>query len=390
MNIAILIPTLAYGGAERVAAEISKFFSGNGHNIYIFTEARRSEKYDFVGKIVKLKDSAGCYSDFTNWHGTLHGLLKRAAEMRQLKRQYKIDVSISFMELYNMVNILSRTTDKVIVRVCTVLSACSSVSKLCNVRLIQYLYNRADCVVSISNYIMHDLVNTYGVNRKKIKVIPNSVETSEGQAVNGEWVYGENTIICLARLCGVKQQKLLIEIFSLVKKEMPSAKLLLVGNDQGEYAAKVKENIRKSGLTEDAFLTGHIGNPRYYLEHSKLFVLLSKVEGFGNSTIEALSAGVPVICMDSPGASREILAPHTKRKELQETDFAQYGVLLPFVDEMERNNTSKRRIDLISNTIVDLLKDEKLRAHYARQGSVRASMFGLERIGRMWNQILED
>lgn len=36
MNIAILIPTLSYGGAERVAAEISKHFSQNGHNIYFY------------------------------------------------------------------------------------------------------------------------------------------------------------------------------------------------------------------------------------------------------------------------------------------------------------------------------------------------------------------
>lgn len=389
MNIAILIPTLAYGGAERVAAEISKYFSNNGHSIYIFTEARRSEKYDFVGKIIKLKDSSNCYSDFSSWYGTMHGLLKRASEMRRLKMQYKIDVSISFMELYNMVNILSRTTDKVIVRVCTVLSARSSVSKLCNVRLINCLYNRADCVIAISNYIKRDLIKSYGVSRKRIRVIPNSVETSAEQPMNDKWIYGENAIICLARLCSAKQQKLLIEIFSLVKKRIRSAKLLLVGNDEEEYAASAKETVRKLGLVDDIVFTGHVSNTKYYLEHSKLFVLLSKVEGFGNSTIEALSAGIPVICMDSPGASREILAPHTRIKDLNQAEYAEYGILVPFIDENADDKINETRKKSISDTIVNVIDNEVLYGDYSNRGKFRASLFSLERVGKMWNKSIE-
>lgn len=390
MNIAILIPTLAYGGAERVAAEISKYFLNKGHNIYIFTEAGRSETYDFAGKMIKLRDSAGCYSDFSNWNGTIHGLRQRISEVRRLKRQYKIDVSISFMELYNMVNILSRTKDKVIVRVCTVLSVYNTASKLCNKRLIKCLYNRADCVVAISTYIKNDLTKIYGVKKKLIKVIPNSVETSVEQTMNEKWLYGENVIICLARVCEEKQQKLLIEIFSEIRQEIQSAKLLLVGNDQEKYAAAAREIVRKSGLTEDIIFTGHISNTRYYLEHSKLFVLLSKVEGFGNATIEALSMGIPVMCMDSPGASREILAPHTKRNKLNEVEFAKYGILLPFVDENERNDAIEKRAKLIGKTIADLLKDEKLRKHYAERGPIRASMFAMERIGKIWEEVVGD
>lgn len=390
MNIAILIPTLAYGGAERVAAEVSKYFSKNGHNIYIFTEARRSEKYDFAGQIIRLKNSDGCYSDFTNWYGTMHGLLKRASEMRRLKLQYKIDVSISFMELYNMVNILSRTSDKVIVRVCTVLSVRSSISKLCNVKLIKYMYSRADCVVAISNYIMRDLVKTYGINGKKIRVIPNSVETSAEQATNDKWIYGEDVVICLARLCSAKQQRLLVEIFSLIEKERPSVKLLLVGNDKEEYAASVKEAVRKLGLDDNVVFTGHISNTKYYLEHSKLFVLFSKVEGFGNSTIEALSVGLPVICMDSPGASREILAPHTRTKGLNQVEYAEYGILVPFIDENTDIGAYKKRKELICEAIVNVMDDKVLQTNYSNRGKYRASMFSIERVGKMWNKILEE
>lgn len=388
MNIAILIPTLAYGGAERVAAELSKYFSNNGNNIYIFTEARRSEKYDFTGKIIQLKD--GYYSGFNSWYGTVSGLLKRAVEMRRLKVQYKIDVSISFMELYNMVNVLSRTTDKVIVRVCTVLSVRNIDSKLYDEKLIKCLYNRADCVVAISNYIMRDLAKTYKVGRGRIKVIPNSVETSVEQPMNDNWIYGENVIICLARLCNAKQQRLLIEIFSRVKKKKQSAKLLLVGNDEGEYAVSVKKTVKKLGLVDDVVFTGHISNTKYYLEHSKLFVLLSKVEGFGNSTIEALSVGIPVICMDSPGASREILAPRTRIEDLNQVEYAEYGILVPFIDENIHDEINEIRKNLICDVIVNVIDNDILCVDYANRGKFRASLFSMAQVGKMWNKIIEE
>ncbi len=388
MNIAILIPTLSYGGAERVAAEISKHFSQNGHNIYIFTEQQKSEKYDFTGKIVRLKYFGEGYSNFNSWHGTVYGLFKRAAEVRKLKIQYGIDVSISFMELYNIVNILSKTDDRVIVRICTVIAVYNHSEKLYNAKLIKYLYNKADCVITISRYGMKDMVENYGIRKKIIKVIPNSIETSEELFTSEQWGYGENAIICLARVCAEKQQKLLVEIFAEIKHQIRDARLIFVGNAEGKYAASVQEIIDKLGMAESVVFKGHVNNVKYYLNHSKLYVLFSKVEGFGNATIEALSMGVPVMCMDSPGASREILAPHTKAKNLNEIDYAQYGILVPYVDETVNNQIAIERKKLISRSIIEILNNEKLLTEYSGKGKERASMFDINRIGKMWDQVL--
>lgn len=388
MNIAILIPTLSYGGAERVAAEISKYFFQQKHNIYIFTEQQSPEKYDFAGKIVKLKCSGGNYSNFNSWHGTIYGLLKRASEVRWLKIYYKIDVSISFMELYNMINVLSKATDRVIVRICTVLSAYDHKEKIYDTRIIKLLYNRADCVITISHYGKREMEKIYGVHTNIIKVIPNSVETYEEQEIDAEWPYGENAIICLARVSSEKQQKLLFEIFKQVKKSIPDARLLLVGNDEGEYAADLKKKVRKSDLAKDVIFTGYIKNTKYYLGHCKLYILLSKVEGFGNTTIEALSMGVPTICMDSPGASREILAPHTQRNDLENVEYAEYGGLAPFIDENNNGVINENKKKIISNAIIDIISDKKIQKNYSVKGKKRAAMFRISRVGKMWNQIL--
>ena len=135
-------------------------------------------------------------------------------EVRILKKRYKIDVAISFMELYNLVNVLSKTKDRVVVRVCTVLSLRNYKAKFYTPGLIKFLYNRADCVVTISHYGMRDMVRKYGVRKDRIKTIPNSVETASNTMDDGEWAYGDNVIICLARVSEVKQQGLLIDIFT--------------------------------------------------------------------------------------------------------------------------------------------------------------------------------
>jgi len=390
MNIAILISTLSNGGAERTAAEISKYFSNNGHKVYIFTEHQKHEMYDFQGEIIKLKCLGENYSNFQSWHGTIYGLLKRASEVRKLKIQYKIDVSISFMELYNMINILSRTSDKVIVRICTVISAYNHDTKLYDARLIKYLYNKANCVITISHYGMRDMIDGYGIKKKNIKVIPNSIETFKEQNINDEWEYGDNTIISLARVCSEKQQNLLVEIFAKVKCRVQDAKLILVGNAEGEYAVSVQRTVQRLGLTRDVIFKGHVNNVKYYLKHSKLFVLLSKVEGFGNATIEALSVGIPVMCMDSPGASREILAPHTRVKNLDKIDFAEYGILVPFVNENVNTSIKSERKEMICRAIVVVLNNDNLRSNYSKKGKKRAVLFDINRIGKMWDKVVEE
>lgn len=389
MNIAILIPSLTSGGAERVAAELSKYLSGKGYCIYIFTEQKKYVKYDFKGKIIKFQ----CNADYRNtdtWYVTIMTLIKKAVIVRRLKKRYEIDITISFMEEYNMVNVLSRSKDWVVIRSCTVLSKRDdSCGKIYNPKLIHFLYNKADRVVAISKYGKRDMVNYYGVKKHKIRVIPNSVETSVEDEYKESWKYGENTIISVARVNAVKQQLLLVDVFSKVKEAIPDAKLILVGNNEGKYAWNVKKKIIEKHLENDIIFTGHIKNVKYYLDHSKVFVLLSKVEGFGNSIIEAMAREIPVVCMDSPGGPREILAPHTKSNDLSEIEYGKYGILVPYVDENVNSVENSKRKELISKAVIDIISDAEMREFYSKEGRKRANKFNITNIGKMWDEVLE-
>ena len=74
----------------------------------------------------------------------------------------------------NVVNILSRSNDKVIISVRNYISKSSNgfygkIYKL----LIKLLYNKADLIVVVSEAIKRDLIKNYGLEEEKIKVIYN-------------------------------------------------------------------------------------------------------------------------------------------------------------------------------------------------------------------------
>jgi len=53
-------------------------------------------------------------------------------------------------------------------------------------------------------------------------------------------------------------------------------------------------------------LVGTVGEPQSFLARADVFVLLSHSEGMPVSVLEAMRAGVPVVCSDLPGTRLEL------------------------------------------------------------------------------------
>ena len=178
MNIAILIPTLSSGGAERVAQTIGNHYTENGENVYYFlADKKENIDYPVKGIIVNTKvkyawgNSTGI-ADFL-WH-----IWCDANQIRKLKKQYQIDIAISFLEACNYVNVLSKGREKVIARVCSILSKRQHEHMfLFNKKIVHFFYSKADEIIVLSKYGMRDMQEYYGIARKKMVLIPNGVAT---------------------------------------------------------------------------------------------------------------------------------------------------------------------------------------------------------------------
>jgi len=162
-NIAILIPQLGGGGAERVASNLSLYLSDDKYNKYIIVNDDERLDYPYKGHLISLKTKAT-----KNIFGKIINLVKRIFKLKRIKKKYKIDTTISFLSGPNINNILSRENDKIIISVRNFISKeakgfYGAIFKLS----IKYLYNKADKVVVVSNAIKDDLVKNFGLEEKK-------------------------------------------------------------------------------------------------------------------------------------------------------------------------------------------------------------------------------
>ena len=108
----------------------------------------------------------------------------------------------------------------------------------------------------------------------------------------------------VARLEIQKQPDALITIFSELKKMFPSLFLVLVGSGSMESALKAQAD--RLGVRSTVIFTGWQRNVEQLLPGFDLAVQISRREGFGTSTAEAMACGLPVVGTDIAG-TRDIL-----------------------------------------------------------------------------------
>ena len=126
--------------------------------------------------------------------------------MRKWKQKYCIDVAISFMEEFNYLNILSKGKEKVITRICTILSQRDELKGILYHRnMVRFFYNFSDKVIVMSDYAKEDMHVNYGISYKKLKKIPNPAIRYDKEPTEAGWEYGDQSIICVGRLEHVKQ-----------------------------------------------------------------------------------------------------------------------------------------------------------------------------------------
>ena len=97
-NILFLIESLRDGGSEKsisnVATEMSK-----KHNIILVVANNKNKDYTFNGNIIEIKEFLS------------HNPIKRfigIKKLKKIKKDNKIDISISYLTAYNLYNILSK------------------------------------------------------------------------------------------------------------------------------------------------------------------------------------------------------------------------------------------------------------------------------------------
>ncbi len=382
VKIFMLINSLAGGGAERVASELSLHLNSHyERQIVTLTNVVTypSNEPPISLNIKKNKNPKYLY--------LLLGFVTGIIKYRRLLKKHSPDISMSFLVLDNFINIITtsnRRDVKTIVQVHTSLSKKFSESiwfPLIRI-LIEFMYKKADSIVVVSNGVKTELIDIFKIRPDLITVIYNPVNISQieelaSEKVENEW-FSENVpiILNMGRLTKAKGQWHLIRAFAKIRLNTP-CKLVIIGS--GELENYLMDVVEKLDLHEEVKFLGWQENPYKYISKSSIFILSSLWEALPYALIEAMACGTPVISTNCKYGPEEIL------------ECGKRGILIPVFDEKFNSASDPLSLEeeiLVKKTL-DLLREKSLREYYSRSGKERAYTFNIKNSILKYEELFE-
>jgi 1,2-diacylglycerol 3-alpha-glucosyltransferase len=179
-------------------------------------------------------------------------------------------------------------------------------------RLLNYLTlftaKKADRAISISKYSKDMLIKSIGL---KSEVIYDEIDHErfhlgiDGSSVRKKYSIEKNPVVMyVGRIAPSKRINLLIEAFNIVKKEIPDAKLMIVGK---KMFNKYYESLIEL-CDESVIFTGYVSDEElpFYYAACNVYATASLWEGFNLPVSEAQACGKTIAAFDI-GPHREVI-----------------------------------------------------------------------------------
>lgn len=242
----------------------------------------------------------------------------------------------------------------------------SSVHRLAYSATIRSIAKRAVEIFAVSEHTRKDLVEILDIDEDKIVTIHNGVsrerfekDVSEADIAKMKAKLGiENGYFLYTGVFREHKNLVrLVEAFAEISEKHPGTDLVLAGKEDPGYR-DVRDTIVRLGLSGRVRLPGFVDNediPALY-KGASAYVFPSLYEGFGLPVIEAMAAGIPVLC--SKGSSL--------------TEVAGEGNAV-FFDPL--------RVDDVARAMDDFLSHPGKRAPLVKKGLERAKDFSWDTMG---------
>lgn len=378
-KIALFVPTISSGGAERVAChfanELSKYFDITIILLYNIIEYPLNKNIKVIslskeGKSIKT-NKINHFIDYVNF---IYKYQKKI-------KSENIEVVISFMIRQNIMTGIAKTFNP---KIKTIISERCFPSKrylntkrtaLATKTLIPKFYNKNDKLFSNSIHINKDLIDNFNV-KIDTSVIYNPIilnsETPSTKHYNS--LNSTFQLVTVGRLIPIKNQKSIIKAVS----KLPNNISLDIFGD-GELENDLITFTQNLNLEESISLKGFDLNVKTHLINYHCFILSSLSEGFPNAILEAMSVGLPVIstnCMSGPLELLNENIPVT----IETNSFykAKYGILVN-VDDAQG----------LASAINYLQQNNAERIKYSKLGIKRSKDFSLDIIGLQLKKLID-
>lgn len=201
----------------------------------------------------------------------------------------------------------------------------------------------------------------------RLAVIPNCVDTKRfcpsaelRAAARQQWGMPADALVigAVARLSPQKRPEALVALLHTLRADFSTLYLVLAGT--GPLEEDVRKIAVSLGVERFVVFTGYQDHIEKLMPALDVHLLLSRREGFGIATIEAMACGVPAVASAVPG-NTDVLSGCAG------------GLLVPLDDDIA-----------VARTVADLLADPARRTRMGELGRADAlRRFSMERVQRL-------
>jgi len=294
-SVAIFVPSLSGGGAQRVVIDLSNSLTKLGYPVNLV-----------------LGNSSNYYTNLLNSNVEIHDLdVKRIRYAGlPLGRWLSYHKPESLLVVQRHAAIIAALAKRwsgwkgdLFVRETNTHCYPSEAHRHLTDRLValiaRRIYRNMAGIIAPSRGIAKDLSTCNNVH-----VIPNPVYVPRSRQI---FQHPRPFVLGVGRLCEQKRFSDLVRAFKLVVKDFDSTPLDLIILGEGEEHDSLRKLATTLNVDDRLILPGFDPDPFQYMRAAKVFVLSSAWEGLPNALIQAMACHCPVVATDCKHGPREIL-----------------------------------------------------------------------------------
>lgn len=304
-KVAIVIPSLMGGGAEKVMINIISNLDKNKFDTRLIVVNKKGPYISLIPDdihVVDLKADRVRYS--------IKNLIKEL-------NLFKPDIVLSTLGYLNLILIsikpFLKSKPKIIVREANTpskdINQLSKYKKFIFNFLYKRLYKKADYIIAQCEGMKKDIIHCFKIEDKdKVICIYNPLDINLINNLKIEknpYFKGNINLLSVGRLSYQKGFDILIDAFKIVNQKIPNTYLTILG--EGELEEKLKEKSKELNIDKKISFVKFQQNPYPFYYYSDMYILSSRWEGFPNTLLEAIACQTKVVATNCKSGPVEIL-----------------------------------------------------------------------------------
>lgn len=363
-HLAIVVHSLGAGGAERVVADLSRWWAKQARTVTVITQTgTEADVYSLHPSVHRI--ALHTAKNTTGKVSALISNLHRVRRLRQALRRIRPSVVLGIMPTSSMLAILASQGMRWRVIASEHTHPPAQPLPAFWSRLRRWCYPRAASVVALTDGTAEWLERH--VPGSRVTVIPNAVhwpiaDTAAGSPPPSR--RGRYRLLAVGRLHPIKGLDRLIAAFAQLAHQQPDWDLVILG--EGAQRAALEAQIQQAGLHNRISMPGRVDNVAAWYAAADLYVLSSRAEGLSNTLLEAMASGLPVVAVDCDTGPRSIITHGVD------------GLLVTPADDVQALATS----------LSDLMSDAGRRQRLGRQAREVRTRYAPASIMARWDELL--